>query len=50
MVEDAGRVMRVGRNTTYELVRCGPFRSARAGKHIRIPTQAIIEYLGQFIR
>lgn len=47
-VEEAGRILRVGRNTAYELVRCGRLKSVRVGKQIRIPKQALSEYLGQF--
>ena len=47
-VEEAGQVLRVGRNTAYDLVRCGQLRSIKVGKQIRIPKQALLEYLGQF--
>lgn len=44
-VEEAGQVLRVGRNTAYDLVRCGQLRSIKVGKQIRIPKQALLEYL-----
>ncbi len=47
-VEEAGQVLRVGRNTAYDLVRCGKLRSVKVGKQIRVPKQALLEYLGQF--
>ena len=47
-VEEAGQVLRVGRNTAYDLVRCGKLRSIKVGKQIRIPKQALLDYLGSF--
>ena len=44
-VEDLMPILDIGRNTTYELVRCGKIRSIRIGKQLRIPKQALIDYL-----
>lgn len=44
-VEDLIPILRVGRNTAYELIRCGQIRSIRVGKQLRIPKEALIEYL-----
>ena len=44
-VEDLMPILGVGRNTAYELVRSGQIRSIRIGKQLRIPKQALIEYL-----
>ena len=44
-VEEAGKVLRVGRNTAYELVRCGQLRSIKVGRQLRVPKQALAEYL-----
>ncbi len=44
-VLEAGQVLRVGRNVAYELVRSGQLRSVRVGKNIRIPRDALAEYL-----
>ena len=44
-VTEAGHVLRVGRNVAYELVRSGQLRSVRVGKNIRIPRDALAEYL-----
>jgi len=44
-VEDLMPILGIGRNTAYELVRCGQIRSIRIGKQLRIPKQALIEYL-----
>ena len=44
-VEDLMSILDIGRNTAYELVRCGKIRSIRIGKQLRIPKQALIDYL-----
>ena len=44
-VEDLMPILGVGRNTAYELVSSGQIRSIRIGKQLRIPKQALIEYL-----
>lgn len=38
-------ILNVGRNTVYELLRCGQIHSVRIGKQLRIPKQALIDYL-----
>lgn len=44
-VEDLMPVLRIGRNAAYELVRSGKIRSIRVGRSIRIPREAVIDYL-----
>lgn len=44
-VLEAGQVLRVGRNVAYDLVRSGQLRSVRVGRNIRIPRDALVEYL-----
>ena len=44
-VEDLMPILNIGRNTAYELVRCGTIRSVRIGKQLRIPKDALVEYL-----
>jgi len=44
-VENLMPILGIGRNTAYELVRCGQIKSIRIGKQLRIPKQALIEYL-----
>lgn len=44
-VVEAGEVLRVGRSKAYELVRCGQLKSIRIGKQIRVPRQAILEFM-----
>ena len=46
-VEEAGQILRVGRNTAYELVRCGKLPSVRVGKQSRISRQALLDYLSR---
>ena len=47
-VEDLMLILGIGRNTAYELIRCGKIKSLRIGKQLRIPKQALIEYLSKF--
>ena len=44
-VEDLMPILGIGRNTAYELVRSGQIRSVRVGRQIRIPKEALREYL-----
>ena len=46
-VEDLMPVLRIGRNAAYERVRSGNIRSIRVGRSIRIPREAVIDYLTQ---
>ena len=40
-------ILNIGRNTAYELVRSGKIRSIRIGRRLRIPKDAIQDYLAQ---
>lgn len=44
-VPEAAEVLRIGRNTTYDLVRCGVLRSIRIGRQLRVPREAILDFL-----
>lgn len=44
-VAEAGEVLRIGRSKIYQLVRCGEIRSIRIGRAIRVPRDAVAEYL-----
>ena len=44
--EELMPVLGIGRNTAYELVRNGKLRSIRVGRQVRIPKNALIEFLG----
>lgn len=44
-VEDLMPVLGIGRNTAYDLVRSGQIQSLRIGRKIRIPRNAVIQYI-----
>jgi excisionase family DNA binding protein len=44
-VEQAAHVLKIGKNTAYDLVRSGQIRSVRIGRQIRIPKSALMEFL-----
>ena len=46
-VENLMPILGIGRNTAYELVRSGQIRSIRIGRQLRIPKEAVQEYLSQ---
>ena len=46
-VEDLMPILGIGRNTAYELVRSGKIRNIRIGRQLRIPKDAIQDYLAQ---
>ncbi len=46
-VEDLMPILSIGRNTAYELIRSGQIRSVRTGRKIRVPKEAIAEYLSR---
>ena len=46
-VEDLMPILDIGRNTAYELVRSGEIRSIKVGRQIRIPRDAVKEFLSR---
>ena len=44
-VEDLMPILGIGRNAAYELIRCGQIRSVRVGRQIRVPKEAVAEFL-----
>lgn len=44
-VEELAPVLRVGRNTAYDMIRCGRIRSIRVGTQIRILKQDVQRFL-----
>ena len=44
-IEDLMKVLDIGRNTAYELVRSGQVQSIRVGTQIRIPKHAVLRFL-----
>ena len=44
-VEEAAKVLHIGRTQAYRAVRSGELRSIRIGKRVLVPTQAITQLL-----
>lgn len=44
-IEDLMPILGIGRNTAYELVRSKQIYSIKIGRQLRIPKQALIDYL-----
>jgi len=44
-VNELAKMLKIGRNTAYELVRAGNVPSIKIGRQIRIPKTGIISYL-----
>ena len=44
-VEDLMAILGIGRNTACQLIRSGQIRSVRIGRQIRIPRDALLEFL-----
>ncbi len=44
-VEELMPILGIGRNTAYELVRSRQIRSIKIGRQIRVPRDAVAEYL-----
>lgn len=44
-VEELMPILNIGRNTAYELVRSGEIRSIKVGRQLRIPRDAIEDFL-----
>ena len=44
-VEDLMPILGIGRNTAYELIHSGQIRSIRIGRQIRVPREALLEFL-----
>ena len=38
-------ILDIGRNTAYELVRSGKIRSIKVGRQIRVPRDAVVDFL-----
>lgn len=46
-VEDLMSILGIGRNTAYELVRSGQIRSIRVGRQLRVPKDAVLDFLNR---
>jgi len=43
-VGELAKMLKVGRNTAYELVRCGAVRSVRVGRKYIIPKRSVVDF------
>ena len=46
-VSELAKMLKIGRNTAYELVRCNAIKNVKIGRQIRIPKQSVVEYLSR---
>ena len=46
-VRQVADLLRIGRNTAYELVRAGLVPSVKIGRQIRVSKQAVIDYIAR---
>ena len=46
-VEELMPILGIGRNTAYELVRSRQICSIKIGRQIRVPRDAVVEFLGR---
>jgi excisionase family DNA binding protein len=44
-VEEAGRLLGVGRNKSYDLVRTGEIPAIKLGRNLRVPRQVVVDKL-----
>lgn len=45
-VSDVSKILEIGMNTTYDLIRCGAIKSFRVGRQIRVSKSALLELFG----
>lgn len=45
-ISDLAKILGIGRNTAYDLIRSGTIKSFRAGRQIRVSKSALLEYFG----
>lgn len=44
-VDQLMKVLGIGRNCAYDLVRCGQIQSIRVGNKIRIPKESVVAFI-----
>ena len=44
-VDELTKILGIGRNTAYDLIRCGRIRSVCIGHKIKIPKDSLLEFL-----
>ena len=49
-VEEVQEMLRIGRNTVYELLESGSIKSLRVGKKYVIPKKCVINYLASCLQ
>ena len=47
-VDEAGQLLRIGRNNMYRLVNSGQIQSIKVGRKILIPRNALVRFLSTF--
>lgn len=47
-VDEAGQLLRIGRNNMYRLVNSGQIQSIKVGRKILIPRNALVRFLSAF--
>lgn len=47
-VDEAGQLLRIGRNNMYRLVNSGQIQSIKVGRKILIPCNALVRFLSAF--
>lgn len=45
-VSEVSKILGIGKNTAYDLIRSGTIKSFRAGRQIRVSKSALLEYFG----
>ena len=44
-VDELAKILGIGRNTAYDLIRCERIKSIRIGHQIRVPKDALLQFL-----
>ena len=44
-VSDVSKILGIGKNTAYDLIRSGAIKSVRVGRQIRVPKAAFLEFI-----
>lgn len=44
-VSDVSKILGIGMNTAYDLIRSGAIKSIRVGRQIRVPKAAFLEFI-----
>lgn len=44
-ISEVSKILGIGKNTAYDLIRSGAIKSVRVGRQIRVPKSAFLEFL-----